>query len=229
MSIPFLQSPVEFPDPNMADSMGIVAVGADLTVETLLKAYSKGIFPWFGEDDPVPIWWSPPERMVLFPGEEISSKSMKQLMRNSKFECSFDEAFEDVIRCCAEVYRPDQDGTWITEEMIQAYVKLHKAGYAHSLEVWSEGTLIGGLYGVSIGKLFCGESMFSLQPNASKIAFIKFSQWLKKEGFMLLDCQNHTPHLESLGAVMISRSEYLKRVEEAVEFPTRKGKWLFNI
>lgn len=227
MAIPFLQASSKFPDADSADGMGVVAVGADLKPETLLHAYSKGIFPWFSEYDPYPVWWSPPERMVLIPGEHKESKSMKQLRRQKRFEFSFDEAFETVIHNCAAVYRPDQGGTWITEEMIAAYTELHKLGFAHSAEVWENNRLVGGLYGVSLGGLFCGESMFSLVPNASKFAFIELSERLHKNGFQLIDCQNHTDHLESLGAFLVSRDQYLKKLDDALEMPSIKGKWDF--
>ncbi len=223
--IPFLQSPVNFPDPNQANDMGILGFGGDLEVETLIKAYSQGIFPWFSEEDPFPIWWSPPERMVLVPGQHKVSKSMKQVLAKADFEFTFDTAFTEVISHCAGVYREDQDGTWITADMMNAYVELHKAGYAHSAEVWRNGKLIGGLYGVSLGGVFCGESMFSLEANASKIAFIKLSEWTDKQGFNLIDCQNYTAHLASMGARLIDRLEYLGLLKEALEMQTLNGKW----
>lgn len=228
MNTPFLQSPVLFPNPETADSEGILAVGADLKVETLIQAYSMGIFPWFSEYDPYPVWWSPPERMVLVPGEHKVSKSMNQVLRKNPFTFTLDLAFEQVIQHCAEVYREDQGGTWITQEMIEAYVELHKHGYAHSAEIWSDGRLVGGLYGVSLGKIFCGESMFSLLPNASKFAFIKLSDWLKNQGFILLDCQNYTAHLESMGAALIPRKDYLNILAKATKIETLRGKWLVN-
>ncbi|MES2627802.1 MAG: leucyl/phenylalanyl-tRNA--protein transferase [Bacteroidota bacterium] len=221
----FLQTPVTFPNPRTADRNGIVGIGGDLQVATLVQAYTKGIFPWFSESDPMPVWWSPPERMILIPGEEKVSKSMKQVLKKGTVECSFDEAFEAVIRNCAYAERPDQDGTWITEEMIQAYLKLHEAGYAHSIEVWRDDLLIGGLYGVAVGKAFCGESMFSAEPNASKIAFIKLCQWLKDHDFKILDCQNHTAHLESLGAYLVKREDYLTILQTAVSLPGIPGLW----
>ncbi len=223
--IPFLQSPVNFPDPTQANEMGLVGFGGDLEVETLIKAYSKGIFPWFSEEDPFPIWWSPPERMVLVPGQHKVSKSMRQVLNKGDYEFTFDTAFSEVISHCAGVYREEQDGTWITEDMMESYIKLHKAGYAHSAEVWRNGKLIGGLYGVSLGGIFCGESMFSLEANTSKIAFIKLSEWTKNQGFKLIDCQNYTDHLASMGAGLISRAEYLDVLKKALDLPTLQGDW----
>ncbi len=225
MPLPFLIPPVQFPKPEESNDEGIVAYGGDLSVDTLLKAYSSGIFPWFSDLDPYPIWWSPPERMILHPSECKVSKSMRQEIRSGKFKFTFDTCFEEVIQRCASVYREDQGGTWITPEMIAAYTELHQRGYAHSAEVWRDGELVGGLYGVSLGGVFCGESMFSLVSNASKFAFTKLSEALDKEGFELIDCQNYTDHLASLGAYPVDREEFLERLTEAIRKPTLKGSW----
>lgn len=225
--MPFqLKRPVVFPSADSADEDGVVAFGGDLSVDTLLQAYRTGIFPWFSASDPLPIWWSPPVRMVLPPGRHYTSKSMKQVMNRNTFSCTFDKDFRSVIEVCAMIDRDDQDGTWITQEMIEAYCDLHKAGYAHSVEVWKGETLVGGLYGVAINGAFCGESMFSLVSNASKFAFIQLSEFLKRNGFMILDCQNYTEHLESLGAFLINRNDYLVILNEALKLPGIPGTWL---
>ena len=183
----------------------MLAVGGDLSPERLVKAYSLGIFPWYSEETPI-LWYSPHERFVLFPGKLKVSRSMRKILSSGIFTITENCAFEDVIKACASVGRKDQPGTWITPEMQEAYVQLHKLGFAHSVEVWQEGRLAGGLYGVKTGKIFCGESMFAKVSNASKAALI----WLcTEESYPLIDCQMYTAHLESLGAEMISRQEYM--------------------
>jgi leucyl/phenylalanyl-tRNA--protein transferase len=194
-----------FPDPAMAEPDGLLAVGGDLSVERLLMAYQSGIFPWYSDDTPI-LWYSPHERFVLLPGELIISKSFRQVLRSGKFRVTNNQRFEDVISACSSVPREGQDGTWITADMKAAYVKLHQKGYAHSVEVWQDDMLVGGLYGVEVGKVFCGESMFSRVSNASKVALVH----LCSSGYSLIDCQVHTAHLESMGARMISREDYLK-------------------
>lgn len=193
-----------FPNPRFADPDGLLAVGGDLSVERLLLAYQHGIFPWFSEDDPI-CWYSPHERCVIFPEKVKVSKSMSKVLRDGGFTVTFNQAFPDVIRNCAAIGRKDQPGTWITQEMQDAYIRLHHEGYGCSVEVWKDGVLVGGLYGLRMGKVFCGESMFSEVSNASKVALI----WLCREsGFELIDCQLPNDHLLSLGAEMISREEY---------------------
>lgn len=195
-----------FPDPALADPDGLLAVGGDLRAERLLLAYENGIFPWFSENDPI-CWYAPHERCVIFPEQIYVSKSMRKILKEGLFDITYDQDFEGVISNCAGVSRKGQPGTWITNEMQQAYIGLHKMGDAHSVEVWREGHLVGGLYGLHMGGVFCGESMFSLQANASKSALI----WLATQGdFSLIDCQLPNDHLMSLGAVMISRADYLK-------------------
>jgi leucyl/phenylalanyl-tRNA--protein transferase len=202
-----------FPNPALADLDGLLAIGGDLRTERLLLAYENGIFPWFSEGDPI-CWYSPHERCVIYPDQVYISKSMRKLLKDEVFEISYDQDFEGVIFNCAKVGRKDQPGTWITKEMQQAYIELHKKGHGHSVEVWQGGRLVGGLYGVRIGRVFCGESMFSLVSNASKCALI----WLAGNmGFSLIDCQLPNDHLMSLGAVMISRNEYMKVINS--EFP----------
>ncbi|MGY5846284.1 leucyl/phenylalanyl-tRNA--protein transferase [Salegentibacter sp. HM20] len=200
-----------FPPVHLANEDGLLAIGGELSERRLLDAYSRGIFPWYSEDQPV-LWWSPDPRMVLFPEDLKISKSMKQVLRNHPYRISFDEAFEKVIRNCAEIPRQGQDGTWITEEMIAAYLKLHKNGVARSVEIWEGELLIAGLYGIWLAdnKVFCGESMFTRRNNASKLAFIKMIEFYKNKGLKLVDCQIYTPHLESLGAKEISRENFLK-------------------
>lgn len=194
-----------FPDPSLAEEDGLLAVGGDLSIERLLLAYTNGIFPWYSEDTPI-LWYSPHERFVI-PMEEIRiSKSMRQVLRSGRFHYTYDQSFGAVLRHCAETRRKDQDGTWITEDMFEAYMDLHHKGYAHSIEVWNQQeNLVGGLYGVSIGKIFSGESMFSLEPNASKYALIKLATHF---GLDLIDCQVHSDHLERMGARFISQNDY---------------------
>jgi len=205
-----------FPPVETASPDGIVAFGGDLSSERLLLAYKSGIFPWFNEGEPV-IWHSPKERMVLFPNELKVSKSMKQVLKKDMFNVTFNQNFKEVIRACKTMYREGQGGTWITDEMEQAYVNLHELGFAKSVEVWrfldaarNDKELVGGLYGVDLGSVFCGESMFSSVSNASKIAFIYLIEKLKKEHYKLIDCQVYTDHLASLGAREILRTEFMK-------------------
>jgi len=194
-----------FPDAALAEADGLLAIGGDLSVDRLLLAYRNGIFPWYNDDTPI-LWYSPHERFVLFPHELRISKSMRQIVRSARFSVTHDQCFERVIEECSATSREGQDGTWITADMKEAYVKLHREGYAHSVEVWEKDELAGGLYGVEVGAVFCGESMFSKVSNASKTALINLCQSGKYE---LIDCQVYTEHLESMGARMISREEYM--------------------
>jgi len=193
-----------FPPLDMADEDGLLAIGGDLNTKRLLLAYRSGIFPWYNEDEPI-CWWSPDPRFVLYPDELKVSSSMKTVLQNGKYRFTTNRAFDLVIQNCKSISRPGQDGTWISPAMQQAYTTLHKLGYAHSAETWQDGVLVGGLYGIRMGNLFFGESMFSLKPNASKFAFINYVRLLQKEHVQLIDCQLHTNHLESLGARMIPR------------------------
>ena len=197
-----------FPPVEKALSDGLLAIGGDLCSERLLLGYRNGIFPWFNEEDPI-LWWSPDPRCVLFPDKLKVSKSMKQVLRNGRYEFRTDTAFEAVIANCANMKRDGQPGTWITQEIIDAYTKLHHEGHAHSAECWQDDELVGGLYGVLLGRIFFGESMFSKANNASKFAFIKWVEILQQQGIQLIDCQMHTRHLESLGAEMIRRETFL--------------------
>ena len=202
-----LTQKIEFPDVSEATIDGLLAVGGDLSTERLLCAYAKGIFPWFEDAEP-PLWWSPDPRFVLFPKDLKVSKSMKQVLKRGRFNVTENKAFRDVLENCAFAKREGQYGTWITDDMVEAYIKLHKLGYAKSIEVWENNELVGGLYGIDLGNnVFCGESMFSKVSNASKVGFITFIQ---NSNYKLIDCQLHTNHLESLGGVNIPRSEFLK-------------------
>ncbi len=204
------QNPViRFPPVEAADEEGLLALGGNLEPATLLEAYRNGIFPWFNEGDPI-LWWSPDPRCVLFPSKLKVHASMKSLLRHPRFRYTTNQAFETVMRHCASVSRKGQSGTWISEAMVEAYTQLHRLGYAHSAEAWSGDELAGGLYGIQIGEVFFGESMFSRVSNASKYAFIRFVQERCTAGITLIDCQQHTAHLESLGAELISRKDFVQ-------------------
>lgn len=205
----FLSRELYFPPAQHASPEGILAVGGDLSPERLMLAYRNGIFPWFDDDDPI-LWWSPPERMVLFFEELKISKSMRNIINRGIFRVTFNTAFKAVIEQCSSIKRQGQAGTWITAEMKEAYIKLHELGHAKSVEVWLGDELVGGLYGIDLGHVFCGESMFSKVANASKMAFIALAKKLEAENYRILDCQVHNPHLESLGAREISREAFLK-------------------
>ncbi len=211
--IAFLDDKLWFPPVTEALDDGLLAIGGDLTTDRLLLAYHNGIFPWFNEDEP-PMWWSPDPRFVLFPDELKVSKSMKQVLRGNKFEFRVNTAFEQVITNCRHAVREGQDGTWIGDEVVAAYTALHKAGYAHSAEAWMNGELVGGLYGIWLGKAFFGESMFAKASNASKFAFIKWIDVLTQHQVALIDCQVYTEHLESLGARMIPRADFIDMVQQ---------------
>lgn len=204
-----------FPPVTEASYEGILAVGGDLGPERLLLAYRYGIFPWFDNDEPI-LWWSPPQRMVVNPQDYKTAKSLRNILNRQLFKVSFNKNFSEVIRNCKTVHRKGQDGTWITDSMVQAYEKLHEMGFAKSVEVWQNDELVGGLYGVDLGKVFCGESMFSKVPNASKVAFVTLIKQLKEENYRLLDCQVHNDHLEKLGAFEISRDSYIKILKSSI-------------
>lgn len=207
--IPFLGDALWFPAVGNASSDGLVAIGGDLSVERLLLAYSSGIFPWFNEDTMI-LWWSPDPRMVLFPEKLRISKSMRRVLKDPPFRITKNTCFEEVIDACAKARRPSQEGTWITSDMKEAYVALNEKGIAVSYEVWKDNDLVGGLYGVDLNGIFCGESMFSKVSNASKFAFINMVEELQAKDYVLIDCQMHTEHLESLGAETIPRNEFLE-------------------
>ena len=215
---------IEFPDPSSADEQGILCVGGNLSPGMLLSAYSQGIFPWYSEEDPL-LWWSPDPRFVLFPREIRVSQSMRKVLRKGRFSLSLDTDFRGVIEACASTPRKNQRGTWITPEMTEAYVRLHELGFAHSVETRLDGNLVGGLYGVSLGRLFCGESMFSREPNASKAAVIALAWRLADEGFAVMDSQVRTDHVASLGGQDIPRAEYLALAKDSIRMPSSRGDW----
>jgi len=219
-----LNKELSFPDPSYAEEEGILAIGGDLSVDRLILAYANGIFPWPRKDAPI-LWWSPDPRMVMFPENFKVSHSLRQLVRSGKYSYTIDKEFEKVIRQCARIPRMGQDDTWITEEMTEAYIRLHHEGFAHSVESWFDGKLVGGLYGVSIGRAFFGESMFYTERDASKFAFYQLIMLLKHWEFEIVDAQQDTNHLKSLGAINIPRDEFMERLEKAIAFPTYKGNW----
>lgn len=205
-----------FPPVSEADEEGILAIGGDLSPERLQLAYKSGIFPWFNEGEPI-IWWSPDPRMVLFPDELIVSKSMRNILNRKQFKVTFNQNFKDVISNCQKIKREGQEGTWISNEMIDAYCVLHAQGIAKSVEVWQDEVLVGGLYGIDLDHVFCGESMFSKVSNASKVAFIALVNYLKEGSYKLLDCQVYNSHLESLGCREIDREEFMFILENQKE------------
>ncbi len=216
---------LSFPHPELANEDGILAIGGDLSVERLLIAYNNGLFPWYNPEDPI-LWWSPDPRFVLFPDELKVAKSMRSYFNQRKFEVTFDQDFEKVIRNCKNQDRKGQvGGTWISEDMINAYCNLYEAGYAHSVEVWKGKELVGGLYGIGLGKMFFGESMFAKESNASKVGFITLVKYLIAKGYRLIDCQQETKHLKSLGGRSIPRKSFLEMVTENQEIPTTPGHW----
>lgn len=226
--IPWLSPEAPFPPLNAALKApnGLLAAGGDLSPRRLIQAYRLGIFPWFNEGEPI-LWWSPDPRMVLFPSELKISRSLRKTLKNTDYEIRADSAFRDVIKACAAP-RKGRPGTWIHEDMISAYNALHEMGLAHSVEVWMGGELVGGLYGVSQGKMFFGESMFSRVSDASKIAFVHLVWQLERWGFGMIDCQMKTAHLASFGAREISRNEFSQKLKELVNYPGRVEKWYFD-
>jgi leucyl/phenylalanyl-tRNA--protein transferase len=213
-----------FPDPETARPDGLLAAGGDLEPETLLEAYARGIFPWYSEGSPI-LWWSPDPRMLFFPGDLHISHSLRQTLRSGRYTCTFDEAFEEVIEACAHIPRKEGEGTWITPEMKEAYIRLHELGYAHSVETWYEGEMVGGLYGVSLGHAFFGESMFHRMRDASKTALWHLVQWCREKEFRFIDAQMPTEHLARLGARTVTRKDFLKLLKESLQYPTLRGKW----
>jgi leucyl/phenylalanyl-tRNA--protein transferase len=205
----FLSRELYFPSAEKSTDEGIVAIGGDLTPERLILAYQNGIFPWFEDDEPI-LWWSPPQRMVLLFEDLKISKSMRNIINRGIFKITFNTCFREVISNCRDIKRGGQRGTWITNDMVEAYCRLHDLGFARSVEVWQGDELVGGLYGIDLGHVFCGESMFSKASNASKVAFIALAKYLQYNNYRLLDCQVHNEHLESLGATEIDRSDFLR-------------------
>lgn len=219
-----LDATFQFPNPGLADPSGLLAVGGDLEPDRIIRAYQNGIFPWYNEGEPI-LWWSPDPRMVLFPEELKISKSMQRVINSGKFSITMDREFKQVIEACkSNPRRMDQD-TWITGDMVNAYCRLHEMGIAHSVEVWQESKLVGGLYGLAVGNIFSGESMFSTVSNASKYGFIKLIAILINTGFNLIDCQVYTNHLASMGAREIPQEQYLKHLGFAIKTTEKPLKW----
>ncbi|MCH9740668.1 MAG: leucyl/phenylalanyl-tRNA--protein transferase [Epsilonproteobacteria bacterium] len=217
-------TPFIFPNARYGSDEGLLAYGGDLNPNRLLIAYRKGIFPWFSEGDPI-LWWSPNPRLVLYPQEFKERKSLRRVIKNRGYEIRFDTNFEAVIDYCSKVPREGQVGTWLIPEMKEAYIELHEMGFAHSVETYYEGELVGGFYGVALGKAFFGESMFALMPDASKFALRMLSSIFVKKGYDFIDCQVETPHLMTLGARLINRDAFLDQLDEAVMKPTDTGSW----
>jgi len=220
---------VAFPDPEQADADGLLAVGGDLSLPRLLAAYSRGIFPWYSDSTPI-LWWSPDPRLVLEPSRLHIPKSLRRVLNKDQFRITFDQAFSQVMHNCAHAPRPQGEGTWIVQEMVSGYVQLHRAGFAHSVEAWRNDRLVGGLYGVALGRAFFGESMFFHEPDASKAAFVILARTLDSWGFTLIDCQQTTSHMLRFGAEEWPRSRFMQRLDKALSPPLpkqgRAGIWL---
>ncbi len=212
-----------FPNPDLAEE-GLIAIGGDLQPERLLLAYEQGIFPWPIDDENL-LWWSPDIRFIIHPHQFKTTKTLRSLYRKKFFDVKFDTAFEEVIRKCQTIYRPEQEGTWITNEIADAYINLHKLGFAHSVESWYKGKLVGGLYGISLGKAFFGESMFHLMSDASKIALYALVEQLSAWDFDFIDAQLHTEHLSRMGATEVLRTDFLEMLAIALRYPTKRGSW----
>lgn len=215
---------IQFPPPHLSAEGGLLAVGGDLSIKRLIAAYRMGIFPWYSQDQPI-LWWSPDPRLVLYPNELHIAKRLKRTIRQNRFQTSVNRDFDAVIRACAKTPRRQGDGTWILDEMIEAYIRLNHAGYAHSVETWHGETLVGGLYGVSLGRCFFGESMFSREDDASKVAFVNLVRHLRRNGFRLIDCQVKTTHLKRFGAREISRRTFLSEIQKAIHLREPEGVW----
>lgn len=213
-----------FPNPREAIEEGLLAFGGDLNPNRILKAYRSGIFPWFNPDDPI-LWWSPNPRMLLYPQNFKTSKSFRRVLRNKGYEVKFDHNFNEVISHCGNIPRPNQEGTWLTTEMKEAYIELHDMGFAHSIETYYEGKLVGGLYGIAMGKVFFGESMFTYMPDASKVALYALSNICVKKCYHFIDCQVETPHMLKWGAKLVQRNSFLDQLEEGLNDSTDFGSW----
>lgn len=219
-----LSDRIIFPEPEFSREDGLLAVGGDLSIARILLAYRMGIFPWYAHGDPI-LWWSPDPRLVLYPDALHVSRSLIRTLKQDRFSVTLDQDFNQVIAACAGAPRVNQPGTWITADMMDAYCRLHEAGFAHSVEVWDQEELAGGLYGVSLGKCFFGESMFARKNNASKVGLVTLVRLLQKWAFNLIDCQVTTQHLVRLGAIEIPRNQFMAELELALKSPTRSGKW----
>lgn len=224
MPVFLLSDKTSFPPPHLATKEGLLAIGGDLSQERLLLAYRMGIFPWYSEGEPI-LWWSPDPRLILYPDEFKVPKTLKKIIKKNMFQVTMDTAFDQVVDTCAQIRIEKNEGTWIVREMIEAYCQLHKSGLAHSVEAWHQGQLAGGLYGVSLGKCFFGESMFTRISNASNVAFINLVAFLKMLAFDMIDCQISTEHLKRFGAREIPRAVFLKQLNTSLEAATHKGPW----
>ena len=226
----YIDKKLHFPPVRLADQSGVLAVGGDLKPERIMLAYQKGVFPWFADEGPV-LWWAPDPRFVLFPQDFKMSKSTRRLLRKNVFQVTFDTCFERVINECQNIQRPGQDGTWISDDLKKSFIQIHENGFAHSVEVWKDGDLVGGLYGTSLGGMYFGESMFSKVSNASKIGFVTLVPKLIERGIKLIDCQVYTEYLEQFGARHIPRESFMHNLEVLLDFDTLKGKWthLFQV
>jgi leucyl/phenylalanyl-tRNA--protein transferase len=224
MAVYALTEDLAFPDPALAEPDGLLAVGGDLSPERLLLAYANGIFPWYNNESPI-LWWSPDPRMVLYPGQFKLHKSLRQKIQSRALRITADTAFPQVIAACASIPRKEDTGTWILPEMQDAYIQLHTLGFAHSVEVWEQDKLCGGLYGVSLGRAFFGESMFFHCPDASKIALYQLCQFCLATGIQLIDAQMHTPHLERLGAILLPGHRFRAELAKAMETESLRGAW----
>lgn len=224
MSIFLLSDKIAFPHSHLAQKDGLLAVGGDLSQDRLLLAYKMGIFPWYSDSEPI-LWWSPDPRFVLYPDDIKISKTLKKIIQKEVFHITIDQAFSQVITSCARIRLQNSEGTWIDKDMIKAYCKLHESGFAHSVEAWHEGELAGGLYGVSLGRCFFGESMFTRISNASNVAFVFLVEYLKSLSFDMIDCQVFSEHLVRFGAKEIPREQFLCELEQLLEAPTKIGRW----
>lgn len=227
MPVFLLSEKIAFPAPCLAREDGLLAVGGDLSQERLILAYTLGIFPWFSDKEPI-MWWSPDPRLVLYPARIKVSKTLKKIIKKGLFHTTMDTAFEQVITSCAQIRIQKSENTWIVEDMIDAYCKLHRSGFAHSVEAWHDGRLAGGLYGVSLGGCFFGESMFTRISNASNVALVALAEHLEGLSFDMIDCQIATEHLFRFGAEMIPGDHFLKKLEKSLDTPTRTGRWTFK-
>jgi leucyl/phenylalanyl-tRNA--protein transferase len=224
MPVFLLSEKIAFPPPHLALKEGLLAMGGDLSQQRLLLAYRMGIFPWFSENDPI-MWWSPDPRLVLYPDDIKISRTLKKILKKEMFTVTIDTAFERVINACAQIRIEKKEGTWIVQEMVDAYCRLHEAGFAHSVEAWHQGQLAGGLYGLSLGRSFFGESMFTRISNASSVALVRLVEYLKAQSFDMVDCQISTAHMIRFGAREIPRSIFLKQLKKSLGFSTQRGKW----
>ena len=224
MPVFLLSDKTPFPPPHLAPREGLLAIGGDLSQKRLLLAYSMGIFPWFSDNEPI-IWWSPDPRLVLYPRDVKVSKTLRKIIKKNMFHLTMDSAFDQVINQCAQTRLQNNEGTWLVKDMIDAYCKLHESGFAHSVEAWYNNKLAGGLYGVSLGKCFFGESMFAHFSNASNVALVRLVEYLNDLSFDMIDCQVTTDHLIRFGAREIPRVRFLEQLEKSLEKPTLRGKW----